>query len=499
MKPWDNRSKGRARGYLPRTFELLVSGDKESRPCFVSWQTRDRVTVGFLSAPHKPSHSEAVTSPSSLVRGSLVMLRASLDEVDFGVVLLDADLRVTFVNRAFRQVWWLTDADCSSHPPFAELMRHGRTAHHHFPSPSLEDKVQSTLQRVDCGDSTPVDLRLPDGEVLRFQCVKLPGGGRMLSYNRVTDIVRQVDDLAVLRDAIDNVDQGVVLIDSAMQVRFVNKKAISLWGLTPQFCESQPSVADYIAHVRNAGLYGVPDDSLNDYVVKRVTMIKAGDTSAIDIPVQDGRTIRAQCTPLIGGGRMLTYTDVSDLVQRAEQQELLATTDLLTGLNNRRSFMRLAEAEWDRFQRYQHGFSILFFDIDNFKAINDRLGHEAGDLAIMRVAQICEQQKRRSDILARMGGDEFIMLLPQTDAAASASQAERLHNAIGLEPLDVDGVCINLTVSVGIAVAAATTKDLNELIKTADAHLYQAKKAGRNRISLGDCRSEGPAAPAGGP
>jgi diguanylate cyclase (GGDEF)-like protein len=308
----------------------------------------------------------------------------------------------------------------------------------------------------------------------------------MLSYTRVTDIVRHADELEVLRNAIDNVEQGVVLISEALLIQFVNKKAQSYWGLTPEQFNNKLTIADYIAHVRKAGLYGVPNDALDDYVVKRVTMIKTGDQTPIDIPVQDGRTIRAQCTSLIGGGRMLTYTDVTDLVQRAEQQELLATTDVLTGLHNRRHFLVLASAEWDRFRRYGSAFSILFLDIDNFKAINDRLGHEAGDRAIMRVAAVCNRARRASDIVARMGGDEFVLLLPETKEAAAIAFAERLHSAIGCERLDVDGVCINVTVSIGIAHTVNGVPDVTQLLKVADARLYRAKAAGRNRIVWDD-------------
>jgi diguanylate cyclase (GGDEF)-like protein len=484
---------------LPRTFDLLINGETASRPCCVKWQTDNRVTVEFWSpqpAQHKDLHrvapprgsigeskSQTRISHATLVRSSLVTLRASLDEVDFGVVLLDAELHATFVNRAFRKLWHLSDADCSSRPAFLELIRYGQTAlGHSVSSKAFEEHTLATVARVEAGDSTPVDLRLPDGEVLRFQCVALPCGGRMLSYTRVTDIVRHADELEVLRNAIDNVEQGIVLINESLFVQFVNKKAKSYWGLSPEQCNNKLTIAEYIAHVRKAGLYGVPDNALDDYVVKRVTMIKTGDQTPIDIPVQDGRTIRAQCTPLIGGGRMLTYTDVTDLVERAEQQELLATTDVLTGLHNRRHFLRLADVESDRFRRYKHEFSILFFDIDNLKAINDRLGHEAGDRAIMRVAEVCDRERRTSDIVARMGGDEFVVLLPETDQEATVAFAERLHKAIGCQSLDVDGVCINLTISIGIARMESGVPDINQLLKIADARLYRAKKAGRNCI-----------------
>ena len=322
---------------LPRRFDLLISGDKESRPCDVSWQTENRVAVSFWSqhmdssrvAPHGLSQNPSGVE-LSLVQGSLVPLRSSLDEVDFGVVLVDADLHATFVNRAFRQLCRLPVDAADRRPAFADLMHQARR--NGDLSSASADHVDTTVARVRSGDSTPVELRLADGEVLRFQCFALPCGGRMLSYTRVTDIVRRSDELQVLRNAIDNVEEGIVLIDEALVVQFVNKKAREYWGMSPGLCQSKPTVVDYINHVRRAGLYCVPNGSLDDYVIKRVTMIKVGDQTPFDIPVKGGRTIRAQCTAFADGGRMLTYTDVTDLVDRAEQQELLATTDVLTGL-----------------------------------------------------------------------------------------------------------------------------------------------------------------------
>jgi diguanylate cyclase (GGDEF)-like protein len=436
---------------------------------------------------------EAVTTIAHI---DSTALRVLLDGADFGVVLLDSEKRVTFVNGAFRKLWHFCDADCESGLSFLDLMGNAQEVlGRAVTSTAFQEHTYATVARVQSGDSTPVDLRLPDGEVLRFQCVVLPCSGRMLSYTRVTDIVRYADELEVLRHAIDNVEQGVVLIDETLLVQFVNKKARSYWGLTPEQCHNRLTLAEYITHVRNAGLYSVPDQALDHYVVKRLMMIKLGDQTPIDIPVQGGRTIRAQCTPLIGGGRMLTYTDITDLVQRAEQQELLATTDVLTGLNNRRHFLVLADAEWDRFRRYQSDFSVLFLDIDNFKAINDRLGHEAGDRAIMRVAEFCDRERRGSDIVARMGGDEFVFLLPETDRAAAIAFAERLHRAIGREPVDVDGVCINVTVSIGIAHTQDGASHVTQLLKVADARLYRAKAAGRNCIAWldgGECESTAP-------
>ena len=138
------------------------------------------------------------------------------------------------------------------------------------------------------------------------------------------------------------------------------------------------------------------------------------------IVLNTGETIRFKWTVLPDGGRMLSYTQVTDLVQRADEWEDLASIDGLTGLFNRRHFLELAESEWSRFDRYERPLSLVMIDIDRFKSINDRFGHDVGDRVIEHVASICREGKRASDIVARIGGEEFVMLLPETRGKALA-------------------------------------------------------------------------------
>jgi diguanylate cyclase (GGDEF)-like protein len=180
---------------------------------------------------------------------------------------------------------------------------------------------------------------------------------------------------------------------------------------------------------------------------------------------------------------MLIYTDVTDLIQNAEELERLATVDSMTGVCNRRHFMVLAEAEWTRFQRYHRPFSLLLFDIDRFKSINDGFGHDAGDRAIVHVCQVCNANRRSSDTIGRVGGDEFAVLLLETDAAQAEVVAERLRRAVEDHPLAVDGAAITLTVSVGLAQATLGQASVDSVMKLADQALYLAKARGRNCVA----------------
>ena len=124
-------------------------------------------------------------------------LSAALDRVDIGIVLLDSDTRAEFINRAFRDYFSLSDEQADSKPPFIALMYHGRdTGAYELPEDELGDFIARRTAMMRSGDSTPININLRDGQVLRFSCTALPDGGRMLSYTPVTDLVRHTDDPA---------------------------------------------------------------------------------------------------------------------------------------------------------------------------------------------------------------------------------------------------------------------------------------------------------------
>jgi PAS domain-containing protein len=126
-------------------------------------------------------------------------LSSALDQVDFGIVLLDSDTRAEFINRAFRDYFALPDEKADSKPPFIALMYHGRdTGAYEMPKDELSAFIAQRTEMMRAGDSTPINIKLKDGKVLRFSCTALPDGGRMLSYTPVTDLVRHGDDPADL-------------------------------------------------------------------------------------------------------------------------------------------------------------------------------------------------------------------------------------------------------------------------------------------------------------
>lgn len=167
------------------------------------------------------------------------------------------------------------------------------------------------------------------------------------------------------------------------------------------------------------------------------------------------------------------------------QAEQVARQDALTQLNNRRAFMEFAAPYMDTAERHERPMSLVMMDIDHFKSINDRYGHKAGDLVLVAVADLLKKHCRTSDIVARWGGEEFILLLPETDAKQAFNHSERLRLAITRISIPVGEETISLTASFGIAERSADLS-LDRMIELADAQLYKAKGSGRNSVRRND-------------
>lgn len=173
---------------------------------------------------------------------------------------------------------------------------------------------------------------------------------------------------------------------------------------------------------------------------------------------------------------------LSIIEEKNRELQRLATTDPLTGLLNRRAFFDLAEKEIGRCMRYANSCAIIMMDIDHFKSINDTHGHQAGDLVLQRLSQLIKKELRLNDLAARFGGEEFVLLISESDLAMAHSIAERLRQQIEQHVVVTDDERISLTVSLGVSVYTKEDKDIDTLIARADEALYIAKHRGRNRV-----------------
>lgn len=174
--------------------------------------------------------------------------------------------------------------------------------------------------------------------------------------------------------------------------------------------------------------------------------------------------------------------DVSEQKRAEEELRRLATTDVLTGLANRRHFIDRATQELGRVRRYGESSALLMLDVDHFKRINDTWGHATGDAVLRRVAEVLSGAVRETDLVGRLGGEEFGVLLPQTALEPALNLAERLREAIVAAALEADGEALRFSASFGVTLLHGDDDSVDMPMARADAALYAAKFAGRNRV-----------------
>lgn len=178
------------------------------------------------------------------------------------------------------------------------------------------------------------------------------------------------------------------------------------------------------------------------------------------------------------------------LLKLAREFEYAAKHDALTGLANRREVMAQLDSEYQRYLRNAREFSVLLMDIDLFKSVNDNYGHHVGDEMIVLVATTLREQCRKVDTLARWGGEEYLVLLPETGTAEAVQTANRIRESVGSKTINAEEQAIAATISVGVATISGS-ESVDRLLQRADEALYRAKTQGRNTV----CHAESSAAP----
>jgi diguanylate cyclase (GGDEF)-like protein len=219
----------------------------------------------------------------------------------------------------------------------------------------------------------------------------------------------------------------------------------------------------YIDHVYRAGIDAA---NLNTVIAAQLLAHALGFVAALQIQSYRRKSFRA-------------YLEEKDA---KEQVAYLANIDPLTKSLTRRQFFSMAESEFLRSLRYHRQLSMLVLDADRFKNINDTYGHYAGDLVLRSLALVMLEQKRAPDTLGRLGGEEFGLLLPETNLKQAKIVAERIQKTWEQTSSTVDGHVIHSTVSIGVAEAGPADKSFEDVLRRADRMMYKAKEAGRNRV-----------------
>jgi diguanylate cyclase (GGDEF)-like protein len=268
-----------------------------------------------------------------------------------------------------------------------------------------------------------------------------------------------------------------VAIETWSMIAFISWVCYYTGGLT------SPLLNTYLLPVITAALTLGKITTLVEVALIGACEIFLGGTFAADKLLSLGflGAFAAQIAPVLLVAYIVTMFS-ADIRYGLTRARLLAETDELTGLLNLRGFAIAGNRLFAQAQRYQRAASVLMIDSDHLKAINDGHGHEAGNRLLRQVARLAQAELRYTDVLSRYGGDEFVVLLPETPAAGALDVAERIREAVASTPLEVDGHRLANSVSIGIASFPADGATLDAVMARADRAMYRAKQAGRNRV-----------------
>ncbi|WP_268932183.1 putative bifunctional diguanylate cyclase/phosphodiesterase [Nocardioides okcheonensis] len=286
----------------------------------------------------------------------------------------------------------------------------------------------------------------------------------------------------------DDAPHGVALLDSEGTVVRVNVSMAVILGLDPP---------EMVGHRLSA--FETPgEDRIDDHLGRVVDLVRGEsletecrlrDSGGNDVHVSLSSTLVSDAD--LGHITMINVVDMSERRRYLDRLAHLADHDVLTGLANRRRFESELERHLDRCQRSGANGALLLLDLDNFKQVNDSLGHNAGDELLITIAGLLRRSIRSTDVVARLGGDEFAILLTDADEAATRRVAELVVQRVGAHAATLDGVGRRVTASVGAVTFRAATEHSSDILALADMTMYDAKEAGRNQVALlseGDTR-----------
>ncbi len=282
--------------------------------------------------------------------------------------------------------------------------------------------------------------------------------------------------------AINNMTQGLLLFDASGRLIVCNQRYIAMYGLSADAVTPGISLRDLVVYRKQIGSF---NGDLDEYCASLSRSIAAGETSHRLTETPDGRSILIVNKPVAGGGWVATHEDITER-RRAEQQIIhLAHYDALTDLPNRALFHDKLEEELARLLPGQQ-LAVLYIDVDEFKNVNDTLGHQAGDELLRSVASGLRDLAKPDEFIARLGGDEFAILQTAIKQEADISQlVARVFDAIRA-PFDCLGHQVTTDASIGVALAPQHGSSLDQILKNADLAMYAAKSAGRRTWRMFD-------------
>ena len=340
------------------------------------------------------------------------------------------------------------------------------------------EKIYESVGLTKAGVEFPVEVRARQF-LYKNRPVRCAAIRDLSKLYKAMDALRESENK--FRAVVTGAHDAIIMIDGYGKVMFWNKAAERIFQYAeneimgknpheiiaaPEFFKKFKEVYPHFQQTGKGGAIG--------RTIELTALKKSGESFPIELSLSAIQIKEKWCA-------IAVIRDITERKKMEAELRRLATTDVLTGVDNRRSFMEKAEHELRRAQRYSNPFAMIMVDIDFFKSINDKYGHQAGDIVLQKMAQTIKSALRESDIFGRIGGEEFAIVLIETEKETALLTGERIRSCIEALNINTGKETIQITVSVGVAFFK-NGDDISTLSNRSDKALYIAKENGRNCV-----------------
>jgi diguanylate cyclase (GGDEF)-like protein len=418
-----------------------------------------------------------------------LLLDAALESIPYGFCVWSPEFKLVMWNRHYLDTYGFPSSKIKKGMTLEAVVRLSAQLGNH-PDQSPDEFLVAYKQELlnnRGGARSKVRELVEGGRTLETAHVFSPGLGWVVTHEDVTEEIASSEimqkrkrDLELqnlrLDAAVNNISQGLAMFDPKGRLVICNEPYRRIYELPDDLVKPGTPLEDILNHLFDIGMQAGPDRA--SYVNWRREVIGRGE-HAKNVHELDGRIIMMQHHPMKDGGWVTTHEDITEQRQQEERIRHMARHDALTQLPNRVQFideMSSAEAAINRGDKV----AVLAIDLDHFKGVNDTLGHALGDKVLQQASARLWGTTRENDVLARLGGDEYALLLRDIEKPADAATiAERIVKVMG-QPFGIEGHQVVIGASVGIAIAPQDGETSDELMKNADLALYKAKHEGRS-------------------
>jgi diguanylate cyclase (GGDEF)-like protein/PAS domain S-box-containing protein len=419
-------------------------------------------------------------------------LEEAIDHLSLGIVVFDEKREVVFCNRRYREMYGLSPEQVKPGTPTHELIRHRLNLGLKV-QVAVDDYIRERVGRDIALDTTVQEFT--DGRIVAYTVYPIPGGGGMATHEDITEreelnarlkkqyeLGKEQEEALRVRNfqfdtAINNMSQGLCFFDSDHRLIVCNDRFVEMYDIAPERVSPGMSLVEIVDLRFEAGSF--PAMTRDEYLQWRTNVAVSNEAKDSIVELKNGRTFKIRHRPMPGGGWVATHEDITEQRQSEVKIEYMAHHDALTDLANRVLLNDRLEYALGRVSGGEM-VAVHHLDLDQFKAVNDTFGHPCGDKLLKIVAERLRRLVGDSDTIARMGGDEFVIVQATiSDPADATSLAQRVIDALS-EPYAIDGQQAVIGVSIGISVGPGDGSNPDKLLRNADLALYRAKSDGRS-------------------